>query len=77
MTLTSDFSPIKHVESSELKENKENNESAGPGGGSEATPQSLVGCLTTLCSANGLMVEDATLIAQESLIACNHPAICR
>lgn len=62
--------------SKEPKENKENTDGgAGPGGGAEATPQSLASCLTVLCSANGLTPEDAFFIAQDSLIASNHPAI--
>ncbi|KAE8739724.1 hypothetical protein FOCC_FOCC014768 [Frankliniella occidentalis] len=58
------------------KENKENNDvSSGPGGGPEVSAQSLVGCITTLCSANGLLPEDAYFVAQDSLIPCNHPAV--
>lgn len=67
---------LQYNSSKEAKENKENTDGgAGPGGGPEATPQSLVGCLTALCSANGLAPEDAFFIAQDSLIASNHPAI--
>lgn len=66
---------FQYSESRESKENKENDSGTGPGGGPEASPHTLVGCITALCSANGLMPDDAVYIAQDSLIACNHPAI--
>lgn len=74
--LTQLFLFLQYNSGKEAKENKENTDGgAGPGGGPEATPQSLVGCLTALCSASGLTPEDAFFIAQDSLIASNHPAI--
>ncbi|XP_071447058.1 stalled ribosome sensor GCN1 [Hetaerina americana] len=56
-------------------ENREGLDTGGVVGGGEIPPKLLVECIVTLCSGSNITIEDAHLLALDSMICCHHPAI--
>ena len=58
---------------------KENSKEAGggdvTGSSTEVPPNTLAQSITSLCSAVNVTSDDAQILAEASLVCCNHPAV--